>query len=523
MKFLLVALNAKYIHSNPGLYSLKAYAGNEFDIQICEYTINNRTEEILSDIYRRKPDAIGFSCYIWNITPIKSLLKDLVKLLPETDFFLGGPEVAFCAEEYFAEFPWLKGVFTGEGEIPFKEVMLRYKDSSSLKTDLSGIPDLYTGTDTQQPLCNTSDCNTLNLDYLPFIYENGFSDFENRIIYYESSRGCPFRCSYCLSSLEKKTRFRSLDKVYKELGFFLENKVKQVKFIDRTFNCDKKRTADILRYILEHDNGITNFHFEIAADLLDEEVISLLCKMRPGLVQLEIGVQSTNTDTLKAINRVTDINRIRDVVSSLRSGNNLHLHLDLIAGLPYEDFKSFRDSFNDVFNMRPTVLQLGFLKVLKGSPVASQIEEHRIKFTSDPPYEVLSTAYISYDEICLLKDIAEIVEIYFNSSQFTMSLPYIMSTFDTPFDMFEALATYYRSNNLFVVTPARSKRYDVLISFASSYPSLNPDMCRRLMLMDFCLREKPKSMPAFASGIEQNFTVDYNVKDPVTGNFRLKE
>lgn len=530
--FLLVGINAKYIHSNPAIRSLKAYAGNEFTdyINISEYTINNHREDILADIYKQKPAVIGISVYIWNVAMVKELIKDLGKVLPDTEIFLGGPEVSFESESYLA-YDNVRGIFIGEGEETFKKLIATYVDKYVTNSNhsnvgisdkiLEAIPGLllrsgYTGTQ-----------DVVSMDNLPFLYqtENGdkslLGDFENRIIYYESSRGCPFRCSYCLSSIDKTTHFRSLDLVFKELDFFLTNKVKQVKFIDRTFNCNAERACKIWEYLIEHDNGVTNFHFEIAADILTEREIETISRMRPGLVQLEIGVQTTNETTLKAINRPTSISHLSEVVSRLRSNYNVHIHLDLIAGLPYEDFSSFKNSFNDVFNMKPDQLQLGFLKVLNGAPIKSQVEEYDIRYTSDAPYEVLSTKFISFDEILNLKNVEQMVETFYNSAQFTQSVPYLLSFFDNPFDFFEALGNYYETNGLFVMTPARSRRYDIVLSFAESIPGCDKEKVRELLTLDYYLREKPKAKPDFVTKIPAEGIINYTKRDALTGNFLL--
>lgn len=373
---------------------------------------------------------------------------------------------------------------------------------------MDSLPFLYQATGTQNE--TNDDCG------LP-------ADFEHRIIYYESARGCPFRCSYCLSSIDKTTHFRSLDLVFEELSFFLKNQVKQVKFIDRTFNCDSKRANTIWQYLIENDNGITNFHFEIAADILTDESIDILNKMRPGLVQLEIGVQTTNEETLRAINRPCKISHLAETVAKIRNKNNVHIHLDLIAGLPYEDFESFKKSFNDVFNMKPDQLQLGFLKVLNGAPIKGQVEEHGIRYTDEPPYEVLCTKYISYREILALKNVEQIVEIFYNSAQFTNALPYLLKFFNTPYDMFEAIGNYYERNGLFIITPARSRRYDILLEFAQTVDGIDIEELRELLTLDFYIREKPKAKPAFVENVPPLGMIDYSKKDPLTGNFVINK
>lgn len=528
-KFLLIGINAKYIHSNPAIRSLKSFVDKELQpcVELVEYTINNRSEEILADIYKHKPNAIGFSVYIWNVKMVRGLIKNLGKLLPNMDIYLGGPEVSFESSQYLNDYPNVKAVILGEGENIFKELISKCVANTTSESDLSSVPGLllrtgYTGMQEQ-----------VSMDDLPFLYQASNvenetndkcglpADFEHRIIYYESARGCPFRCSYCLSSIDKTTHFRSLNLVFKELAFFLKNEVKQVKFIDRTFNCDGKRANEIWQYLIDHDNGITNFHFEIAADILSNESIDILNKMRPGLVQLEIGVQTTNEETLKAINRPCKISHLSEIVEQIRKPNNVHIHLDLIAGLPYENYESFKKSFNDVFKMKPDQLQLGFLKVLNGAPIKSQVATHGIVYSEEPPYEVLCTKYISYDEILTLKNVEQMVETFYNSAQFTKSVPYMLSFFDEPFDLFDALGAYYEKNGLFVATPARSRRYDILLDFSDTVEGMDKEVLRELLTLDYYLREKPKAKPGFVHNAPAIGVIDYEHKDPLTGNFIL--
>ena len=335
MKILLMAVNAKYIHTNPAIYSLKAYAGQIADrqIDIVEYTINHRREEIFSDLYRRSPNLLAVSCYIWNWELVCALLKEIPKILPQTEIWLGGPEVSYNPEQVLAQFPMVKGIMTGEGEQTFRELAKGREELS----DISGI--VYR----QDGIVRTREREPMELSKIPFLY-NDLSTFANKIIYYESNRGCPYRCSYCLSSIDKTVRFRDLEMVKRELQFFLDKRVPQVKFVDRTFNCNHHHAIEIWRYLLEHDNGETNFHFEIEADILSEEELSLLARMRPGLMQMEIGVQTTNPESLREIRRHGDMERLREVVMRIRQAHNIHIHLDLIAGLPFEDYDSFAQS-----------------------------------------------------------------------------------------------------------------------------------------------------------------------------------
>lgn len=491
MKFLLVAVNAKYIHSNPAVYSLKRFAGEYTDaVEIAEYTINNRMEDILEDIYRRKPDVIGFSCYIWNIGMVEKLMGELHKLLPALPVFLGGPEVTYDADKLLRKYPYLTGIFIGEGEATFAQVVKYYvkKNPESLK-DIPGLMLRSGMTPARKPL---------NLTDVPFLYDD-MAPFTNRIIYYETQRGCPFRCSYCLSSIDKTVRFRDIEVVKKELAFFLEKKVKQVKFVDRTFNCNHDHAMAVWQYLYDHDNGVTNFHFEIAGDILREDEIALVAKMRPGLVQFEIGVQSTNTDTLREIRRVMDIEKLKQVVAALKAAHNVHIHLDLIAGLPYEDYDSFARSFDDVYAMEPDQLQLGFLKVLKGSHMAEMAESYGLVYTDYAPYEVLYTNWLSFTEICRLKRVEEMVEIYYNSGQFAHSLPVMIADFGQgAFAFYEALADFYEEQGFFVETPSRIYRYQALLSFAKTIHPERQELYKELLLFDLYVRENLKSRPDFA-------------------------
>ena len=490
MKYLLVAVNAKYIHSNPAVYSLRAYAGEKYGehIELAEYTINQRTEDILADIYQRKPDAIGFSCYIWNIRMIRELLAELPKVLEHTELWLGGPEVSYDAPGMLIQFPHLKGIIVGEGEATFRELMAYYVEGDRSLSEIAGLY-LPEGFTPMRPL--------LSMDELPFLYGD-LEQFQNRIIYYESARGCPYSCSYCLSSIDKRVRLRSVELVQKELQFFLDKKVPQVKFVDRTFNCVHEHAMAIWKYISEHDNGVTNFHFEISADILRPEEIALLNQMRPGLVQLEIGVQSTNPDTISAIDRVMNVERLEQIVASIRRGKNIHQHLDLIAGLPGEDYNSFRNSFDRVYGMKPDQLQLGFLKVLKGSPMEERAGDYELVYTSQPPYEVLKTKWLSYEEVLRLKQVEEMVELYYNSNQFRYTLAVLEKDFPGPFAMFEQMAAYYREKGYFLNSPARAYRYQVLYDFALSVSPGRKELYRELLVFDLYLREKVKSRPEFA-------------------------
>lgn len=494
MKILLVACNAKYIHSNLAVYDLQAYASDYADhIVLKEYTINQQKDDIMRDIYLEHPEVVCVSCYIWNLSFVKELMADLIKILPGVDFWAGGPEVSYDAEKFLTENSEFKGVMVGEGEETFKELAGYYveKNPQDLK-DMTGI--CYRDGD---QIIHNGWRQIMDLSSIPFIYKD-LSEFKNRIIYYESSRGCPFSCSYCLSSIDKKLRFRDTETVKKELQFFIDNKVPQVKFVDRTFNCKHDHAMAIWKYINEHDNGVTNFHFEISADLLREEELQEMSTMRPGLIQLEIGVQSTNPDTIKAIHRTMDFEKLKGIVDRIHSFGNIHQHLDLIAGLPYEDYDSFRHSFNDVYALKPQQLQLGFLKVLKGSHMMEMCREYGIVYKTQEPYEVLSTKWLDYDHVLKLKTVENMVEVYYNSGQFQNTLEYLENFFQDAFSIYERLGSFYMEKGYGDVSHTRMRRYEILLEFLEDVPEISMDQVKDQMVYDLYLRENLKSRPGFA-------------------------
>ena len=494
MKILLAACNAKYIHSNLAVYDLQAYASDYADhIVLKEYTINQQKDDIMRDIYLEHPDVVCVSCYIWNLSFVKELMADLIKILPGADFWAGGPEVSYDAEKFLTENSEFKGVMVGEGEETFKELAGYYveKNPQNLK-DMTGI--CYRDGD---QIIHNGWRQIMDLSSIPFIYKD-LSEFKNRIIYYESSRGCPFSCSYCLSSIDKKLRFRDTETVKKELQFFIDNKVPQVKFVDRTFNCKHDHAMAIWKYINEHDNGVTNFHFEISADLLREEELQEMSTMRPGLIQLEIGVQSTNPDTIKAILRTMDFEKLKGIVDRIHSFGNIHQHLDLIAGLPYEDYDSFRNSFNDVYALKPQQLQLGFLKVLKGSHMMEMCREYGIVYKTQEPYEVLSTKWLDYDHVLKLKTVENMVEVYYNSGQFQNTLEYLENFFPDAFSIYERLGSFYMEKGYGDVSHTRMRRYEILLEFLEDMPEISVDQVKDQMVYDLYLRENLKSRPGFA-------------------------
>ena len=495
MKILLTAINAKYIHSNLAVYSLKAYSQDE-GVELAEYTINQRSEDILMDIYKRRPDVLCFSCYIWNLDVVEELVRELGKLMPDLAIWLGGPEVSYDAKDVLCRLPIVRGVMKGEGEETFAELCKIYRCSKHTDEELENLAGITfrraDGTIIENPWREVMD-----LSKVPFVYQR-IEDFEHKIVYYESSRGCPFSCSYCLSSVDKRLRFRNLELVKQELQFFLDHEVPQVKFVDRTFNCKHDHAIAIWKYIAEHDNGITNFHFEVAADLLNEEELKILEGMRPGLVQLEIGVQSTNPDTIRAIRRTMDFDKVSEVVARIQKKGNIHQHLDLIAGLPYEDIQSFAHSFDDVYALKPEQLQLGFLKVLKGSYMEEQQKAYGLEHKSRPPYEVLYTKWLSYEDVIRLKGIEEMVEVYYNSRQFTHTIEALEQEYTSSFEMYDRLREYYEEKGYGSVQHKRSARYDILLSYILYHHPKKVQYYRELLIYDYYLRENAKTRPEFA-------------------------
>lgn len=498
MKILLAACNAKYIHSNLAVYNLKSCSGEYSSrVVVKEYTINQIRDDILKDIYLEKPDVICFSCYIWNISFVRELVPDLKKILPQVEFWAGGPEVSYDAVEFLKKNPAFFGVMVGEGEETFHELAGYYIERKpETLSEIRGVA--FRDENKDRNIVHTGWRELMDLSKVPFAYSN-LTEFKNRIIYYESSRGCPFSCSYCLSSIDKKLRFRDIELVKKELQFFIDNKVPQVKFVDRTFNCKHDHAMEIWRYITEHDNGITNFHFEISADLLRAEELALMKTMRPGLIQLEIGVQSTNPQTIKAIRRTMDFEKLKRIVEQIHSFRNIHQHLDLIAGLPYEGYDSFHKSFCDVYALHPEQFQLGFLKVLKGSHMMEMTGEYQILYKDREPYEVLSTAWLTYGEILRLKMVESMVEVYYNSGQFKNTLVFLEKYFDDPFRMYEALGRFYEKKGYSEISHSRMRRYEILMEFAGEQKEIPPEALSDVMLLDLYLRENLKSRPSFAS------------------------
>ncbi|MBO5153598.1 MAG: B12-binding domain-containing radical SAM protein [Eubacterium sp.] len=503
MKIVLTAINAKYIHSNLALRNFVAYTADCSEhLVLKEYTINHAPDQILQGIYRERPDVLCISCYIWNIASVETLIREFHKLLPEVPIWLGGPEVSFESETFLSSHPEVTGIMRGEGEDTFAALARYYVYGSP--EYLEDIPGLIFRQDGQ--LRETGESLLLPLDHIPFCYDNT-DDLAHRIVYYESSRGCPFRCSYCLSSLEKTLRFRSLDLVKEELSFFVEQEIPQVKFVDRTFNCDHEHAMAIWCHIRSIDRGKTNFHFEVSADLFREDELALLSTFRPGLIQLEIGVQSTNPATISEIHRQMDLPRLKEVVTRIRAWHNIHMHLDLIAGLPYEDYDTFARSFDEIFALSPSQLQLGFLKVLKGSYMYEHAKEYGILRHEAAPYEVLSTKWLSFDDVLRIKRVEEMLEVYYNSWQYALTVRLFLCIYPSAFQFFQRLGDYYDDHGLFGCSHSRLARCEILLDFlqeelengaiTGNADDLLP-LFREALIYDLYARENCKRRPDWA-------------------------
>ena len=501
MKILLTAVNARYIHSNLAVYELRAYAKKylkgEAEIEIKEYTINHQVDDILEGIYKAKPDVLCFSCYIWNISYVEEVTEEFHKLCPDVPIWVGGPEVSYETEAFLRSHPQMTGAILGEGEQTFLELCEYYGNGGEL-ADIAGVA-YREG----EQIHFTKVRAALDMNRIPFCYEQDWN-FENRIIYYESSRGCPFRCSYCLSSVEKQLRFRNIEIVKKELAFFIEKQVPQVKFVDRTFNCDHAHAMEIWRFIMEHDNGLTNFHFEVSADLLTEEEISLIGQMRPGLIQLEIGVQSTNAATIEEIHRTMKLERLKEVVQKVQQAGNIHEHLDLIAGLPYEDYATFATSFDEIYALKPNQLQLGFLKVLKGSYMYEHAAEYGLCYRSRPPYEVLATNWLTFDEVLRIRQVEEMLEVYYNSGQYEVTMKILETQYESAFAMYQQMGAFYEKMGYFNMSHSRIRRAEILLEFAkeavvqAAIEKETLPILEESLIFDLYYRENCKSRPDWA-------------------------
>lgn len=511
MNILLTAINAKYIHSNLAIYNLRAYAKEyKEQIRLAEYTINHRCEYILQEIYKQKPDVLCFSCYIWNYDYVREIASEFHKICPKVPIWVGGPEVSFEVQKTLEDNPAFFGIMIGEGEATFAELVAYYCKGQEISlSKIAGIAyrkgeEIRTenaGEGTTE-ICQTALREPLDLSLVPFCYED-IQGFENRIVYYESSRGCPFSCSYCLSSVDKKLRFRDMELVKKELAFFIEREVPQVKFVDRTFNCNHEHAMTIWRFIKERDRGITNFHFEVAADILTEEELAFLSTMRPGLVQLEIGVQSTYPKTIEEIRRKMQLSDVESAVRTIQKAGNIHEHLDLIAGLPYENYERFAQSFRDIYALKPNQLQLGFLKVLKGSYMYENREAYGLLYQGRPPYEVMQTKWLSYEEILSIKLVEEMLEVYYNSGQFQVTMKLVDVQYPDSFGFFLALGQFYERMGYRSMQHSRIRRCEILLEFLREDARISLDLVEESLLYDLYYRENMKSRPYWAKNISE--------------------
>ncbi|OPJ55166.1 B12-binding domain-containing radical SAM protein [Alkalithermobacter paradoxus] len=500
MKILLTTLNSKFVHTNLAIRYLKSCTSHLTQIDIKEYTINNTIDYILKDMYNENADVIAFSTYIWNVDETLKIAKNMKKISPHIKILLGGPEVSYDYVKVMEDNPYIDYLIYGEGEVTFREFveyMLGKKDI----TNIDGI--VYR--ENENIIVNKERCLLTLLDEIPSIYENiDIKEYENKIVYYETSRGCPFNCQYCLSSTIKGLRFFDIERVKKELKILIDAKVKQVKFVDRTFNANKKYALDIMNFLIEHDNGYTNFHFEVTAHLIDEEMLEFLSKCKQGLFQFEVGVQSTNPLTLKEIQRNCDFDKLSYVVKKISSFKNIHQHLDLIAGLPYENYESFRNSFNMVFNLGIDQLQLGFLKMLKGSGVRNNAKKHGYLYKDYPPYEVLCNNYMTYGELLRIKDIEEMLELYFNSDNFNLSISYIIKNYygEDAFKFFEDISSFWNDRGYFKTSQGKNEQYKILLEFYENKINKKIDLFKEILKYDYVSLGRTSNIPNFFNKIE---------------------
>ncbi|GAA0105975.1 B12-binding domain-containing radical SAM protein [Paraclostridium sordellii] len=502
MKILLTTLNSKFIHTNLAIRYLNQMVKDieDIEVDIREYTINNELDFILKDIYKNDYDVILFSTYIWNVNDIVKLCDNIKKVKPNMKIALGGPEVSYDSEDSMKKYDFVDYILYGEGELVFRDFVKYLKGDIQIE-DVDGI--VYRN---NKDIIKNKPMKLLeNLDLIPSPYEKlNKEEYENRIVYYETSRGCPFNCQYCLSSTLQGLRYFSIDRVKKDLKALIDARVSQIKFIDRTFNANKKFAMEIMKFLMENDNDYTTYHFEVTAHLLSDDMIEFLKDCKEGLFQFEIGVQTTNEKVLDAVGRRDDFGKLSYVVKKIASYRNIHQHLDLIAGLPYEDYKSFENSFNDVFNLGIEHLQLGFLKMIKGTGIRNRADEHEFRYKDYPPYEVLYNKYISYDQILKLKDIEEILERYFNSKNFVLSMRYIIHNFykQSPFKFFEDFATYFNDNGYFNMSQGKNQLYKILLDFYLDKINVNSDLFKEIIKYDYISLGKTSNVPAFLEKVD---------------------
>ena len=476
MKILLTTLNSKYIHSNLAikyLYSA-AFESRSF-IDLKEFSINQSDDYIYTEILRGRYDMVCFSCYIWNIERILYLAENIKKSNWRIKIVLGGPEVSFDTDSFLSAHDFIDIIIAGEGERPFRRLVETFSNENLELEKIKGITYKKSGA----VYVNQNE-DILPPEDIPFPYEK-LPVEDDKIVYYESSRGCPFRCSFCLSSVEKSIREIPIDRVKSELDYFLYKCVKQVKFIDRTFNFNKNRALEIIKYIVKNDNGVTNFHFEMCPELLDEETIFAMRNARTNLFQLEIGIQSTNKTALNACNRVSDFDKYKGKISEIVRSGKINTHLDLIAGLPFDDYTSFKASFNDAYSIRPSQLQLGFLKLIKGTKIRAEAEEYRYIYRDKPPYEVISNIFVSSMDIVKLKMIENVLDLYYNKGGFSDSLAYCTDyLYDNPFEFYEEFSSFFYLKGYQNKSQSKENLYRIFWNFGYWKDRQSPDAGEKL-------------------------------------------
>ena len=500
MKILLTTLNSKFIHTNLAIRYIKESIKDLIDVDLREYTINNQLDYILKDIYLKDYDAVFFSTYIWNVYDIVKICENLKKVKPNLIIGLGGPEVSYDSEESMEKYQFVDYILRDEGEMVMRDLVKHFRGEMSIE-DVDGITYRQDG----KIIRNKTRELLKDLDLIPSPYENlDVKEYENRIVYYETSRGCPFNCQYCLSSAIKGLRYFSIDRVKKNLKALIDARVSEIKFIDRTFNANKKFAKEIMNFLMENDNDYTTYHFEVTAHLLDDDMLEFLSNCKEGLFQFEIGVQTTNQEALDAVGRRDDFEKLSYVVKTIESYQNIHQHLDLIAGLPYEGYDSFEKSFNDVFGLQIEQLQLGFLKMIKGTGMRARAEEFEYEYKDYAPYEVLSNKFISYDEILKLKDIEDILERYYNSNNFSLSVKYIIENYysESAFKFFEEFATYFDEMGYFHLAQGKNQLYSILLDFYKEKIGENYDLFMEILKYDYVSLGKISSVPNIFAKVE---------------------
>lgn len=513
MKILLTTLNSKFIHSNLAIKYMNAMIKDRINTNIEEFTINEDIEEILSKIAGGGYDLVAFSCYIWNIEKTLKIAENLKLVNPEVAILFGGPEVTYDADRLMDKYDFIDYVIAGEGEQAFSslvDIFLKIDmDDSDRQSSFEAITNLYFKNSTNYLLdVRRRNLVVTDLSIIPPVYlDIDKKDIENKIVYYETSRGCTFNCAYCLSSTTKGVRYFDMGKIKKELRHLVELGAKQIKFVDRTFNSDESKAIELIKYLTGIDDGNINFHFEITAYLLQNPVLEIIKNARKGLFQFEIGVQSTNETTLRAVNRASKFKELSKNVLEIKSYGNIHQHLDLIAGLPYEGVNSFEKSFNDVFALKPDALQLGFLKILKGSPIESTVEEHGYKYRSYPPYEILSNKYLSYKDIDGLKSVENVVDRFYNTGRFKYSVEYIYDCAyeNRGYELFGDLSRVISENKINIIKKEEEFRAMTILGqkFQGEY-NFNLEFYIELLRLDYINMGRNPYIPMFLISNKSN-------------------